>query len=428
MLWQPTPDAHLPMFSFISFSRRLALSCNEQGVRSVASKLATIVVAVSIFVVLLTFSITKGFTREIYDSVGNVSGQIMVMPSFADEGGVIGREDLDAVLESVTRISPEARISVERNFAGLLKSSDEFEAVEFRCLSDCTDVSFIKEILGGSSNGIADSLMLTDTDDFIVISRHTAELMQLTPGDRVNLIYFDGENPRTRNPRLAATYESGVGTIDTFTGFASRQLANSLLGEDNGVASTVRITGIPHKKIELTASQLREDIENKYYNVAYAPQVMSMFDTSANFFNWLQLIESNITVIIVIMGLIAALSLIAALFVLIIEKTGFIGILKALGATNSQIRATFLISMGRTAVRGMVWGSLCAILFVYIQDTTHLLYLDPEAYFIDHVPVSLNLGTFFAVDAAALILSFAVMWLPSAYICRLAPASALRFE
>jgi lipoprotein-releasing system permease protein len=136
----------------------------------------------------------------------------------------------------------------------------------------------------------------------------------------------------------------------------------------------------------------------------------------------------NVVVILVLMTLVAAITMISTLLILIIERTNMIGILKALGATNSTIRKIFLYKASYIILRGMLWGNLIGIGFYLIQLNFRIFKLAPESYYVDYVPVELSLVYFILLNAATLLICTAMLIIPSYYITRIVPARALRYE
>ena len=133
-------------------------------------------------------------------------------------------------------------------------------------------------------------------------------------------------------------------------------------------------------------------------------------------------------VILILMTIVAAVTLISSLFIIILERIKTIGLLKALGASNRQIRRVFMLMAERLVIRGLVWGNLLAVGLITLQYFTHAVKLDPASYYVDHVPVSLTPGWFIGVNIGALAVSWLVLMLPAMTIARISPATTMRYE
>ena len=128
------------------------------------------------------------------------------------------------------------------------------------------------------------------------------------------------------------------------------------------------------------------------------------------------------------MALVSGFTLISSMFILILERVRTIGILKSLGATNSQIRGVFIYMAERLVVRGLIIGNLIGLGFILLQHFLHIIPLDAEAYFLSYVPVDLAWGPFIILNAGVIVISAAVLVLPSHMIATLAPSESMRYE
>ena len=145
-------------------------------------------------------------------------------------------------------------------------------------------------------------------------------------------------------------------------------------------------------------------------------------------FSWLDLLDSNIFLIIAIMLLVGVVSVVSALLIIIFEKTSTIGVLKALGATNGSVRRIFLIKAAGIVVQGIVIGDAVALLLCWIQHRFALIQLDSESYSMSSVPIDLNGWIFVAVSVGTLAVCVAAMLLPAAYISNVEPAKTIKIN
>jgi lipoprotein-releasing system permease protein len=123
---------------------------------------------------------------------------------------------------------------------------------------------------------------------------------------------------------------------------------------------------------------------------------------------------------------VAGVTMVSGLLIIILERTQFIGIMKAMGATNGQMRRTFLYLAAMIVVRGLFYGNLIALVLLFLQKQTHILKLDPHSYYLSYVPVHLDMGAVLIADVAAFVVIMLLLLIPSLFISRVDPAQTVR--
>ena len=136
----------------------------------------------------------------------------------------------------------------------------------------------------------------------------------------------------------------------------------------------------------------------------------------------------NVIVILTLLIIVASITMVSTLLIIIIERTNMVGVLKALGLNNSSIRKIFLYKASYIIFRGMLWGNIIGLAFYVIQLVFKVIRLNPENYYVDYVPVMMNIGHLLALNAGTFIICFLMLIVPSYYITRITPSKALRYE
>ena len=154
----------------------------------------------------------------------------------------------------------------------------------------------------------------------------------------------------------------------------------------------------------------------------------NIITSCGQYLSWLDLLDTNVAVIIILMAFVSGFTLISSLFIIILERVHTIGLLKALGATNAQIRRIFIYMAQKLVITGIIVGNIVALALAWMQNRWHFMTLDPDTYYLSHVPVSISWSTFVLVDVAVIAVSVLVLILPSHIIARLSPASTLHYE
>lgn len=145
-------------------------------------------------------------------------------------------------------------------------------------------------------------------------------------------------------------------------------------------------------------------------------------------FNWLNLLDMNVWVIIILMLVVSGFTMISGLLIIILERTNMIGMLKSMGAPDISIRRVFLYLSTFLIGQGMLWGNLIALVFCFIQDRFQILKLDPATYYLSAVPIDLNPLHIILLNVGTLVVSLLMMIGPSYLVARITPAKSIRFE
>ena len=158
------------------------------------------------------------------------------------------------------------------------------------------------------------------------------------------------------------------------------------------------------------------------------PVIDTLLHSQELYYNWLSLLDTNVVVILSLMGVVAAFTLISSLFILILRRVRMIGILRSLGAANRQVSDIFVILSLRVVGYGIVIGTVVGVALLWIQDAYHVLSLDAASYYLDYVPVLISWQQIAAVDLCVAVISLLVLLLPSRLVSSISPASVMRYE
>lgn len=423
----------------IEIARRLSLGNNAGSKKSLAVKVATVSVAISIAVMLLTLAVTSGFQSAIKNKIAGFEAQITLTPLEPSEYGyrmsTQGIELNEAINSIIHQIAPEAEVSVALRFEAMLKTPDNFSAIQLRSFAPGHDTSFLQSMITSGNPEAVDSLFMADGEPMLILSEEVASELQLKPGDKVNTVFFDGNKIKVRNPQVVATYNSHFSTYDRNIAYASKSMLDGIamtsLNEGNAIElRNIDFNSLVDKTLELQSAFDQYYLQQRSLGNEDAEliSVSSVTDTAAHYFNWLALLDTNVVVMIVLMALITLFTLVATLFIIILERTRLIGLLKTLGSPNRLIRHVFIFLIGRIALIGLVVGNIITIGIVAVQSATHIIPLNPESYFLNYVPMNLSVVTLIIVNAAAIVVILAAMLLPSLIIGRISPAQTVRYE
>lgn len=366
-------------------------------------------IAVSFLVMIIAVSVSSGFRCAIRSGLAELSGDIRIMPpslSVMDESRPIEKnaayrpyvEDVDGV-KSIRPVVYKA---------GIVKSGDNIQGVLFK---------------GVPSD---DTLSLS-----VSIPRRLSEISGLGPGDRM-LTYFVGETVKVRQFSVASVYDAVVETDDRLVVYADIEDLQRLNGWDEGSVSCLEVMLEEGLMNETDIEAVNDEI-GTYINAWSSEDeefVVSVSSVSSypQLFDWLDLIDFNVFVILVLMTIVAGFNMISGLLIMLFENISTIGLLKAIGMTDRAISKVFLSSSAFLVFKGMAVGNLLAVLFCVIQDKTGLLRLDPENYFVSSVPVDLDLGMVLTADAISFVVIMILLLIPCLFISKVDPADTVRVK
>lgn len=410
----------------IYIARRLTLG--QGGAKSSpAVKVAVASVALSIAVMLLAVAIVFGFKREITRKIQGFNPHVTLYSAAdgSDESAALrpGGE-LAHILDSVPCVV-DWQPSV--NTLALLKTPDAFKGVYLTGLSDGHDTAFLREnIVSGRMPDIANP---EKSSHSLLLSRCVADELQLTAGDSVNL-YSIGDNVSLRRMEVTGIYDSHLDMFDNMLAFSSIGTARALSGTPDDEATRIDITLTSLDNVDGDALILRDALHSAAEKGLIPPYIAidTIHSRCAGIFGWLSLLDTNVWVILVLLTLVSTFTLISGMLIIILEKVRFIGVMKALGASSASVRHIFVWLAMRIGLTGIAIGTLAGMCAVCLQYYLHLVPLNPDAYYMDYVPVDFCWWGFAALVAGFVCVIYIVLAVPARLVGRISPAESMRFD
>lgn len=383
----------------LTLARRLAWKAEGERKVSPAVGIAVAGVALAVVVMILSVSIMFGFKEEVTRRIIDLDDAITIA---GYDSTFVPAEVL-----SVIDLPADAEVVLHASVPAILKTADDFMGLELRRNDS-----------------------LSPADSVVIISTSTAAKLRLSPGDRVAAYFFINDRLRVRMLTVGETYSTGFSEHDDAVGYCAASLPAELGGYPADRVESIGVRNIPADRIAPLASEIYSRLLTAYYSgqIENSFTISTVLQTDANFFSWLSLLDTNVIVIIALMGLVAAFTLVSSLFIIILERVRTIGLLKSLGATNPQIRNIFIMMAERLVLRGLLIGNATGISLILLQNATHAVPLDPTNYYVDFVPVSLSWLSLLWLNAGALAVSWLVLLLPAMIIARISPATTMRYE
>ena len=400
--------------------------------------IATTGVAIGLIVMLLSVGIILGFKQEITKKVEGFGSHIEILDVSSLAAPDAYPVHADAQLINSLKRIPEVRgVAPIAQKMGILKTKNDYMGITLKGIPADYDTTFLANSLVEGrlpKRSAAEGAVATPEDGVtssasneILLSRRQADELNLKVGDRV-FAYFFEETIKMRRFKVCGIYQSNMAIFDkTFviTDLNTVRKLNHWEGDEATVIE-VRLKGMD--AIDQTLPQVERLCAQLNDEVSHARKAFSIVDHYASIFSWLQLLDFNMMVILVLMLCVSGFTMVSGLFILILERTQTIGVLKAMGATNTKIRNVFLYFAGFIIVRGLLIGDVVAIGLLLIQQKYGLIHLDPANYYVETVPVEINLWAIVLVNVGTLVLTTLALVLPSYMVSRIQPSKAIKFE
>lgn len=412
-------------------ARRISLRRDNGHRRSPAVTIAVTGIALSTVIMLLTLAVVPGFKNQIRDKLMGFDAEISLSQAasyqYGESDGGSALRLTDDVERAIKSAVGQARISLSLRQPGILKTDSAFAGVVFHGYGAGHDWGFVSDNL---IKGRVPDYTNPESANDIVISRVTADALGLDTCDRINTYFFSDDNLRTRRFNIAGIYDSHFGEYDKLTAYMWLPQLQKTAAMDSDEGSVIEIRGIAPDSIETVTKALQNVMARAYYD-GITPQYMrpdNVYHTGAMYFNWLDLLDTNVIVIMILMGCVAGVTLVSCLFIMILERINLIGTLKAIGADNATIRRMFIYMAERIVIRGILAGNAAGLALVWLQWRFRLIPLDPEAYYLSYVPVEFNWSGIAVMNLCAIALSLIIMILPTHIVANISPSRVMRYE
>ena len=410
----------------IFIARKLILSKdNRKSISRSILNIAIFGISLGLAVMIVAMAVVTGFKNEISRKVVGFAAHIQIL-NF-DSNMSYETQPINSKQDFLEELSGDPGITSVQVFAtkaGIIKTRSDIQGVVLKGVGPAYDWEFLREYLQeGEILTLADSARSND----VLISRYIASLLKLNLNDNF-LMYFIQDPPRMRRFKVAGIFETSLEEFDRVFIFGDIRHIQKL-----NDWSDEQISGF---EINLANFRdLKEQTNNVMYTVGFGFEedgsrlkVVNIRDKYPQIFDWLNLQDMNVLIILILMLVVAGFNMVSGLLILILDRTNMIGILKALGSPNVSIRRIFMYQSGFLILRGLLWGNIIGIGLCLLQLYTGVMELDQSSYYLNTVPVNLNAIHIILLNMGTALAIIGMLIFPSMIISRISPARAIRFE
>ncbi|MEZ2415118.1 ABC transporter permease [Muriicola sp. E247] len=387
-------------------------------------KIAIAAIALGILMMLIAVSTGVGLKYKIREKIAAFNGHIQIYnyDNNNSEVSVIPVSLQQDFYPDFNLVEGVRHIQAVATKAGIIRTEDTFEGIIAKGVGEDYDWTAFKDFLIRGELPDYSSKLNSE----VLMSALMASRLQMDVGDEFFTFFLKEEDPskipNQRKFKITGIYDSGFEEFDgtyIITDIRHIQRMNQWESEEVGNFEVflTDFDTIEEKSAEIYGQTLStldtQTIKNKYYKI----------------FEWIGLFDFNIGIIIGIMIIVGGINMITALLVLILERTPMIGVLKALGAANWSIRKVFLYNAAYLILIGLFWGNLLGLGLIWFQDRfRYFQFPNPQEYYIDYIPVYMDLPTILLLNAGVLLLCMLMLLIPSHIITRISPVKAIKFD
>jgi lipoprotein-releasing system permease protein len=390
---------------------------NSKGTRPIIN-IATASISIGIAVMIISLAIVTGFQNQIKNKVIGFGSHIQITSYDiinTVESSPIGKQQ--KFYPYIDTVKGVKHIQYYATKAGILKTQDDIQGVVLKGIGKDFDWTFFKQkMIEGGALQLSDS----SKSNGIIISKTIAQKLKLRVGDKATA-HFVQDPPRARRFFVNGIYESGMEKFD-----------NSIILVD--IQHIQKLNNWTEKQIsgfEIILdnySELDNMDEIIFNHIGYEFRTSKITERNQEIFSWLDLLDKNVYIILILMIMVAGINMISALLILILERTNMIGMLKALGAENQSVRKIFLYNAAYLVGKGLFFGNILGLGLCLVQLNFQIIKLPQESYYINCVPIKIDILDTLIINFGTFGLCLFMLLIPSYFVAKISPVKSIQFN
>ncbi|MEG0559937.1 MAG: ABC transporter permease [Muribaculaceae bacterium] len=411
-------------------ARKLKLGADENNITSSTPilNIAVLGIVLAIVIMILSITIVCGFKNEIANKIYDLDSHIKISNSSFSQSTNNTKVNKDVLCKELCdSMSFIKSLELIAEKPAIIKTDKDFKGIVFRGVDKNYDWNYInKSIIEGRVPNNSDDAPISE----IVLSQSIAKQLNLKIGDKI-LTYFIDEKVKVRNSKIVGIFNTDFEDFDNAFILGNIKIVQQINGWLPNEGSYIGIKCKDFKNIEdnaYTISSTLIKLNYKEQNNAIIYDVTNTKETNISYFAWLDLLDMNVVIILILMIAVSNFTLIAGLLIIVLKRINMIGVLKALGACNSSIRNIFILLTQKLILRAIIIGNTIGLSLAMAQKFFHLIKLNPEAYYMSFVPIDINWLYIVILNIGIIIIAYITLLLPSYIISTIKPSASIRFE
>lgn len=408
-------------------ANRLGGDGGESRFTGVGNTIAIVSVAISIVVIILALAISNGFREEIKSKASAFEGDLIISPVEYYNDSQVDISDL--IIDTLRSVSEIENLDFVKSISGIsyrpgmIKNGDQLQAIILQGVDSTFNFDFYRNALtaGALPN-------LNSQSPQILISKRLADMLFLEIGDPIQIYFFVDNNVRIRKFNLSGIYSAQFEDLDKIYVITSKKVVNQINGwrENSSTLYMIDYHNHSDKFIEGRKRMISQIIYDKMTEDDPPVTLLSLKDKLYKLYDWLNLLDLNVLVILILMIAVAGFNIISSILIILFENISKIGLLKSLGMSQKGIRNVFLVKGAKIVSYGILLGNIMGITLAIVQKYFRLFKLDPQSYFIDYVPIRLSVVDVLLVDLVCFVAILFIVLIPCFFIGKISPAQTLR--
>ena len=401
---------------------------NKKNLSQRIVNIALFGIVLGLVVLILSVAIVTGYKSEVGRKVIGFGSHLQIVNLDTNQSfETVPISEKQPFVEELKKIDGIKHVQIFATKPGIIRTENEIHGVVLKGIGPDFDWSFFQE---NKVSGEIFKVQDTIRSNKVWVSKQMADLLKLKLGDDLFMFFIDQTEsvPRQRKFELAGIYKTSLEEFDRMFVLVDINHIRKLNNWKNDEVSGFEILVNDFRKLSEQEKTVNNLLLRNTSPTSPVLQVVSIREKYGHIFDWLNLLDMNVWVILILMVLVAGFNMVSSLLVIILERTQMIGILKALGARNWSIRKVFLYFSVMLILKALMWGNLIGIAICMIQQYTHVMKLDPTSYYLQYVPVNLTVFHLVMLNVGTIVITMLMLLLPSYFITKVSPEKTIRFE
>lgn len=376
-------------------------------------------VSLGLVIMMIANGVTSGYKQEIRNKVIAMGSHIRI--THYDQNYSYEQVPINRHSDCILQLKNNPDVVEVQNFAtkvGIIKTDDQVEGVVLKGVDKTFSWDFFKKnIIQGEGFSAAD----TAPANSMVISKRMSDKLQLKVGDKVHT-YFVQDPPRQRSFKVSGIYETGLPEYDNMFALVDLRHVQKLNDWDDSLVSGVEVLTRNYDQIDEIGDYI-------HHHIDYDMKAETIKQIYPEIFEWIALFDTNVAVLLIITTCVCLVTMMSIFFIIVLEQTQTIGILKSLGMKTKQVVGTFILVAGNILFKGMLIGDLIALVLGFLQQKFHLIKLNPDTYYVNYVPIHFDWAQVLLLNVGVFAVCMTVLLIPAWVVSKkITPVNAVQFE
>lgn len=410
---------------FIARKIHFSSQNNERKVSKPAVRIALCGIALGLAVMIIALAVVVGFKNEVGRKVMGFGAHIQITSLTNNKTYDLPPISFsDTLINAIKEVPNVNYIQTTATKPAIIKTKTDFQGIVLKGVDEKYNWDFFKEYLREGELPIYND---STPSNEVLISSKQADALKLNVGDKF-ICYFIQDQVRLRQFTISGIYSTGLADFDKLFIVSDIKHIRLLNNWDENTATSIEVFVNDLNILEDTSYSIFLATANNFtgnYNPYYTRNI---YELQPQIFGWLDLLDLNMVIILILMFSVATFTMISGLLIIILEKTTLIGTLKVLGANNWTIRKIFLYQASFLIGKAMLWGNVIGLGLYFMQKYLKVVKLDPEIYFVDYAPVELIPWQAIALNIGVGVAILCILVIPSYLIAKISPAKSIKFE